>query len=74
MGVIITIQDARSVPGHPRAGYCSQGMRSMAERAGFDYLDFVKNGIDSDLLRSHVDDAMVDNLIKEAEKRHAREG
>lgn len=53
----ITISDVKA------AGYCARGVRKFCERHGFDYLDFVKNGVDSEKLIG-IDDAMLDNVVR----------
>lgn len=49
-------------------GYCRRGLRMVAERHGFDYSDFVFNGIDSSKLEV-IDDEMVKALIEQARRR-----
>lgn len=63
----IYIQHARAIVGPSGKGYCSRGMRAFAERHGFDWEDFVVNGIDVELLKP-IDDDMVRAVIAEAEK------
>lgn len=47
-------------------GYCSKGMRKMASRHGWDWLDIVQNGIDSEILLA-TGDAMAIKLVKSVE-------
>ena len=71
MGFQVTIQDARSV----RVGngtYCSRGMRSLADRHGLSWEEFLKAGIDSDILQE-INDAMVNKVIEQARIRNGRE-
>ena len=42
-------------------------MRDFAERYGLDWEDFLRNGIDAEILRA-IDDHMVKAVIAEAEK------
>lgn len=51
-------------PEHGHAiGYCSKGMRKMAARHGWDWLDIVKNGIDEETLLA-TGDAMAIKLVE----------
>ncbi len=51
-------------------GICAKnGRRKMAEKIGYDYLDFIKNGIDADLLLElSGHDAQVIELVEYAKK------
>lgn len=49
------------------AGLCSRGAKNFCENLGFDWLDFVENGVDVALLEG-VDDAMLASVIAIAEK------
>lgn len=49
------------------AGLCSRGAKTFCENLGFDWLDFVENGVDVALLEG-VDDAMLASVIAIAEK------
>ena len=63
----IYLHHARSILGPNGRGYCSRGMRDFAERYGLDWEDFLRNGIDAEILRA-IDDHMVKAVIAEAEK------
>lgn len=62
MSGVVTVTDAAGL------GYCRKGIRAFAERHGFDYMEFLKQGIPIDLL-SAVDDEMVKAVIAVALKR-----
>lgn len=49
------------------AGFCSYGLRQFAQTHGFDYLDFVQNGIDSSRFEG-MDDEMIRQVIALAQK------
>lgn len=59
--MIVTHADMRAV------GYCNRGGRDFFASHGLDWADFVRNGIDSDVLRA-LNDAMADKVIEQAEK------
>ena len=48
-------------------GYCNRGLRQMAERAGIDWSDFLKHGIDAEALR-FLGNAMAERVIARAEE------
>ena len=48
-------------------GYCSKGARQFAARHNLSYEDFLKNGIDIEILRA-LDDDMALAVIREVEK------
>lgn len=48
-------------------GYCAKGMRSYLSDKGLDYLRFVREGLDSDILLS-FDDEMANRLVEVAKK------
>jgi len=50
--------------------YCNVGVRAFCKKHNIDYADFVKNGIDADLLLS-TNDAMAIKAIDQAQKREA---
>lgn len=52
-------------------GYCCRGMRVFAARYNLDYRDFIKNGIDSEVLLS-LDDALATDIVRFAEEWEAR--
>lgn len=60
----VTIQDLRD------ARYCLAGVRPWFRRHGFEWQDFLANGIDADRLRA-TDDALVIPVIQVAETRAA---
>lgn len=66
MGIIVRHCDAKGVK------LCNRGQRRFGDLHGFDFLDFLHNGIDSDLLPKG--DAQVDEVIAAAKARIAREG
>lgn len=47
-------------------GYCNRGLRAWFAREGLDWTDFVKHGIDADVLRQR-DNAMAERAIARAE-------
>lgn len=48
--------------------YCNRGARQFAERYGFDWADFLQNGVDAKLLES-IDDDMVRAVLEQARRR-----
>ncbi len=47
----ITIQHVRRVRGFSRKpGFCAKGLKAWFERNGLDYRDFLKNGIEEEVL------------------------
>jgi hypothetical protein len=48
--------------------FCNRGVRVFFERHGLDWSDFLKNGIDADLVR-HIDDVMLVQALERAEQR-----
>lgn len=49
--LIVTFEHLRTVPGMKRgAGYCSGKSRDWFARHNLDWLDFVRNGIDAEIL------------------------
>ena len=50
-------------------GYCSKGQRAFATRHGFDWLDYLENGIDEERLLA-TGDYMAQKLVESA---HGRE-
>ncbi|SDX82767.1 hypothetical protein [Roseicitreum antarcticum] len=63
----VTLQDLRA------ARYCRAGVRPWFQRHGFDWQDFLTNGIDADRLRA-TGDALVEPVIREAETREHTHG
>ena len=63
----IYLKHTRAVLGPNGRGYCSRGMRDFAERYELDWENFLRNGIDAEILRA-IDDHMVRAVIAEAEK------
>jgi hypothetical protein len=47
-------------------GYCNRGLRQWFAREGLDWADFLKNGIDAEVLRGR-DNAMAERAIKHAQ-------
>lgn len=62
----VTINDAVSL------GYCRKGGRAFAERYGFNWLEFLKNGIDSSQLDG-IDDEMVRAVVEQSRRREEAE-
>lgn len=60
---IIRLEDCRSVR------FCSAGLRRFAISHGLDFQDFVRNGIDAELLPQN--DIMVEEIVAVAKKREA---
>lgn len=53
----ITVNDLK------KNGYCHPGCRVFCKRYGIDWMDFLKNGIDSEILLA-TDNALAVNLVK----------
>jgi hypothetical protein len=53
--LILYNEHLRKIPFRRKNGYCIPGGRRFFERYGLDWEDFVKNGIDSELLLSASD-------------------
>lgn len=61
MSVIVRMPHMRHL------GYCSSGVRAFFEKFDLDYVDFLKNGIDSDvLLRACNNDHMALRVVEVA--------
>lgn len=61
MGVTVLLEDAR------RLRYCTRGLREGFEKHGLDWGDFLRNGIDSDiLLEKSGGDEMVKKWVEVA--------
>ena len=45
-----------------KAKYCLRGTRMLFKRKGYDWSDFVKNGISIEEIK-HMDDAMIQRVI-----------
>jgi hypothetical protein len=58
--MIIYMSDIR------KAKMCAKGARAFFLRQGWDFSDFLKNGIDSELVRS-CNDAMANQVLKAVE-------
>ena len=63
----VYIHHARAVLNANGRGYCAPGMRKFAERHNLDFHDFVKNGIDAEILIA-TGDAMALRIVEEAQK------
>ena len=62
----ITMQHVRNVKGFSRrGGFCARGIRAWADRMGLDYADFVKNGIDEEVLLA-TNDPMALAVVRQA--------
>lgn len=64
--MIIRIEDCRA------KRLCSAGLRRFAEKHGLDFQEFVRNGIDSDLLPKN--DSTVEEMIEQAKRREEAHG
>ena len=62
----ITIHDTR------KCGYCIQATRPWMQNHGFDFRDFVKNGIDWEDMK-HIDEEVVHRAYQQACLREASE-
>lgn len=47
-------------------GYCNRGLRQMADRIGISWPDFLKHGVDAEILRA-TGNAMAERVIEKAE-------
>lgn len=63
--MIITAQDLAA------SKLCRSGSRYFFQRYGFDWSDFVKNGIEAERLAS-TGDALALKLVKDTEERHGK--
>ena len=64
----VRVNDLRLVPG---GAYCHRGARAFAQRHNLDWQDFVKNGIDAEVLRQ-TGDAMAVRIVEAVEQRDGR--
>ena len=55
--MIITLTDVRA------AGYCSRGLRTYFAQNNLDWMDFLHNGIDADILAT-IDDEPTREFLK----------
>ncbi len=62
--MIITITDVRA------AGYCPRGIRAWFVGHGLDFRDFLRNGIDEEVLLS-LGDAQADRVVSRSKKRRS---
>lgn len=65
-GIKITHGDAK------RAGFCARGQRQWFAARGLNYIDFVQNGIDVEIVRP-IGDYYATLLIEQAEARVGRD-
>ncbi len=63
----VYIHHARAILGPTGAGYCSRGMRLFAQKHNLDFNDFIKNGVDAEVLLA-TDDEMAKRAVEEAMK------
>ncbi len=63
----VFIHHARAILGPTGRGYCSRGMRLFAEKHGLNFEDFVKNGVDAEVLLA-TNDEMAKRAVEEAMK------
>lgn len=61
----ITISDVRN------AGFCVSGLRDFADEHGLDFRDFVKNGIDSQVLIDLRQQGIVEIILNYREAKQA---
>lgn len=61
--VIVTLEDCRTL------GFCMGAVRPWFEQHGFDWRDFVRNGIEADRLLA-TDDHLARMAVSNAEARH----
>ena len=60
--MLVKIEDARALK------FCSKAMRDFFKRHNLDYIDFAKNGIDSEVLLS-TNDVMAKRVVDRAMER-----
>ena len=67
--MIVTMRHLRTIPGFSKdPGFCSSGGRAFFTRYNLDWSNFLRNGIDSELLLNTGDalaKALVDHAAKE---------
>lgn len=63
--MIITYWHVRTIPLRGRSGMCIPGAKRVCERYGWDWDDFIKNGISEETLLS-VDNALCTKLVEYA--------
>lgn len=69
--MIVTTRDLFTVPGYSkRAGFCRNGSRNWFRAHSLDWTDFVKHGVDAELLEA-TGDAMALSVVAWARKRAA---
>ncbi|MFY1053549.1 hypothetical protein ACOQNP_18175 [Ectopseudomonas khazarica] len=72
--MIVTIQHLHTVPTWTtRTGYCSKQSRAFFAEHGLDWLAFVKDGIDADLLLA-TGNALAKHLVEHARSEEAIDG
>ena len=70
--MIVRVQHLRLVTGYStRPGICAKGAREWFEARGWDWRDFVRNGVDADRLRA-TGDAFAIALADAAEAQHGQ--
>jgi hypothetical protein len=62
MTMKITLQQARSFPIKTRQGFCARGMRQFADRYGLDWEQFIREGLDEEVLLA-TNDAQARRLV-----------
>ena len=67
MGVIVTITDIRL------AGHCVSGTRDWFQAYDLDFREFIRNGMDSDVLLA-TDDALAKQVIERKLERESNNG
>lgn len=69
--LIVTFSDMATIPGFsPRPGFCIPLSRAWAKQHGIDFRDFVRNGVDADVLLA-TGDAFGIALVEWARTRRA---
>jgi hypothetical protein len=61
--VLITAADARAAHKGLKTKYCNKGIRLFFKKYDLDYRDFLKNGIDADILLA-LNDSMADRVVE----------
>lgn len=65
--MLVTVQHLRSIPFAGRVGYCHVGARAWFKQRGLDWIDFTRNGLDSEVILAQ-DDELGRALVQYAEE------